>query len=73
MDSMIVWSRMALISRFRFWIIPSLGVQASDAYDIPMVGYLLELLCDGSPFGATIKMRQPSLAESPLALIPISG
>jgi hypothetical protein len=30
-----------------------------------MVGYLLEMLCDGSPFRATMKMRQPSPAESP--------
>jgi hypothetical protein len=42
---------MTLKFRFKFQIMPALGVRASDASDLPMVGYLLELLCDGSPFG----------------------
>jgi hypothetical protein len=54
-------------------IILALGVPASDASDLLMVGYLLELWRDGSPFGATVKMRRPSLAEFPQALISISG
>jgi hypothetical protein len=39
---------------FRFWISPTLGVRASDASDLLMVGYLLELLCDVSSLGATM-------------------
>jgi hypothetical protein len=35
--------------KFRFWVIPSLDVRASDASDHLMVGYLLELLCEGAP------------------------
>jgi hypothetical protein len=57
MDYMIVWSQMAFKSKLRFWIIPSLGVRASNTSDLLMVGYLLELLCDGSSFEATMKMR----------------
>jgi hypothetical protein len=56
-DSMIVWSCMALKSGFRFQIIPLLGIRASDASDLSMVGYQLELLCDGSPAGETIKIK----------------
>jgi hypothetical protein len=70
---MIVWSRTALESRFKFWIIPLLGVRASDASDLPMVGYLLELLCDGSLARANIKIKRPSPAESLQVPIPISG
>jgi hypothetical protein len=43
----------------RFWIIPLLGVRASDASDFLMVKYLLELLCDGSPFGASFGVTLP--------------
>jgi hypothetical protein len=57
MDSIIVLSHMALKSRFRFWIITSLGVWASDTSDLPMVGYRLELLCEGPPTGATLMIR----------------
>jgi hypothetical protein len=64
---------MVLKSRFRFQTKTALGVRASDASDLPMVVYLLELLCDRSPFGATIRMRQPPSAGSPQALVPISG
>jgi hypothetical protein len=52
-----------LKSEFRFWIILSLGIQASDASDLPMVGYLLELFCEGAPAEATMMMRRPSSAE----------
>jgi hypothetical protein len=48
---------MALKSEFRFWIILSLGVWASDASDLPMVGCLLELLWDGALAEATIMIR----------------
>jgi hypothetical protein len=65
MDSMIVWSRTTLKSRFRFWIIPLLGVRALDASDLLMVGYLLELLYDGSLARTTRRVRRPSPAESP--------
>jgi hypothetical protein len=56
-DSMMVWSRTALKSGFKFWANLSLRVQASDASDLPMVEYLLELLCEGAPVGATIMIR----------------
>jgi hypothetical protein len=49
---MISWTRAALKSEFRFWTKPTLGVRASDAFDLPMVGYLLELLRDRFLFGA---------------------
>jgi hypothetical protein len=52
-----------LMSGFKFQIIPSLGVQASDASDLPMVGYLLELLCDDALAGATMMIRRPSSVE----------
>jgi hypothetical protein len=50
-DSKIVWSCTTLKSGFRFWTSPTLGVRALDAYDLPIVGYLLELFCDGSSLG----------------------
>jgi hypothetical protein len=53
-----------LKSGFKFWIISSLGVQASDASHLPMVGYLLELLCEGALIGATMMIRRPSSVES---------
>jgi hypothetical protein len=56
-DSIIVWSHIALKSRFRLRIILVFGIRASDASDLPMMGYLLELLCDGSLTGAIIMMR----------------
>jgi hypothetical protein len=56
-DSRIVWSYTVLKSGFRFWTSLALGVWASDAFDLPMVGYLLELLCDGSSLGATMQIR----------------
>jgi hypothetical protein len=56
-DSIIVWSRMVLMSEFIFRIILTLGVHASDASDLIIVGYLLELLCDGSPVEATMMIR----------------
>jgi hypothetical protein len=64
---------MALKSEFRFWIILSLGVRALDASDLPMVGYLLELLCEVAPVGATMIMRRPSLVEFQQVLSPILG
>jgi hypothetical protein len=42
---------------FRFWTSLTLGVRAIDASDLPMVGNLLELLCDGSSLGATMQIR----------------
>jgi hypothetical protein len=54
---MMVWSRTALKSGFKFWANLSLRVQASDASDLLMVEYLLELLCEGAPVGATIMIR----------------
>jgi hypothetical protein len=72
-NAMIVRSHMTLKYRFRFWIIPWLGVRALDTSDLLMVGYLLELLCDGSLIGATIKIRRPSPVESTQVLILILG
>jgi hypothetical protein len=72
-DYRIVWSHTALKSGFRLRINPALGVRASNASDLLIVQYLLELLCDRSPFGATIKIRRPSPAEFPHVMIPISG
>jgi hypothetical protein len=63
---------MTLKSGFRFWTNPALGVWAPDVFDLPIVGYLLELLRDRSPFGATIKMRQLSSVDFPHALALIS-
>jgi hypothetical protein len=57
MVSIIAWTRTTLKSGYKFQTKPPLGVRASDASDLSMVGYLLELLCDQSPFGATIRMR----------------
>jgi hypothetical protein len=57
MVSIIAWTRTTLKSGYKFQTKPPLGVRASDASDLSMVGYLLELLCDRSPFGATIRMR----------------
>jgi hypothetical protein len=62
-DSMMVWSRTTLKSEFRFWANLSLGIRASDTFDLPIVGYLLELFCEGAPTGATMMMRQPSSTE----------
>jgi hypothetical protein len=73
MVSIIAWTRTTLKSKFRFWIKPPLSVQTSDASDLPMVGYLLELLCDQSPFGATMQIRRPPSVGSAQALAPISG
>jgi hypothetical protein len=42
----IAWTRMTLKSGFKFRTKPLLDVWASDASDLLMVGYLLELLCD---------------------------
>jgi hypothetical protein len=52
-----------LKSEFRFWIIPSLVIRASDAFDLPMMEYRLELFCDGAPVGATMMIRRPSSVE----------
>jgi hypothetical protein len=64
---------MALKSGFRFRTNLALGVWASDVSDLPIVGYLLELLRDRSLFGATIRMRRMSSMEFSYALAPISG
>jgi hypothetical protein len=44
---------MALKSGFRFQIIASLGVQASDVFDLLMVGYQLELFFSRVPIGTS--------------------
>jgi hypothetical protein len=54
MVSIIVWTRTALKSGFRFRAKPPLGVQASDASYLLMVVYLLEVLLDRSPFRITM-------------------
>jgi hypothetical protein len=46
MVSMIACTRTALKSGFKFRISPVLGVRASEASDLPMVGYPLELWRD---------------------------
>jgi hypothetical protein len=67
-DSMMVWSHTVLNSGFRFWTNLSLGVQASDASDPLIVGYLLELsygshhvdvaiLNNGVPAGTALDLR----------------
>jgi hypothetical protein len=60
-DSMIIWSHTTLKSGFRSRTNLLSGVQASDAFDLPMVGYLLELFPVGA--GATMLIRQPSSAR----------
>jgi hypothetical protein len=70
---MIVLTRTALKSGFRFRTNPTLGVWASHVSDLPIVGYPLELLWDRSPFGATIRMRWLSIVDFLEALSPISG
>jgi hypothetical protein len=72
MVSIITWTRTTLKSRFKFRTKPPLGVQASDASDLSTVGYLLELLCDRSPFGVTMHIRWPPFVGSTQALVSIS-
>jgi hypothetical protein len=72
MVSIIVWTRTALKFEFRFQTKSPLGVRASDIFDLSIVGYLLELLCDRSPFGATMHIRQAPSAGSLQALVSIS-
>jgi hypothetical protein len=73
MVSIIAWTRTILKSRFKFWTKPLLGVRVPDASDLPMVEYLLELLCDRSSFGATMQIRRFLFVGSPQALAPNSG
>jgi hypothetical protein len=73
MVSIIAWTRIVLKSGFRFQTKPPLDVQASDAFDLPIVGYLMKLLCDRSPFGAIMQIRRSPSAGSSQALAPISG
>jgi hypothetical protein len=73
MVSMIDCTRTTLKYGFKFRISHVLGVQASDASDLPMVGYPLELWRGWSSFGATIQMRRLVLAELSQVLTPISG
>jgi hypothetical protein len=70
MDFMIVWSQMVLKSRFRFRIIPSLDVWAMDAFDLLIVGYLLELLYDGASVRATMMIWRPLSVEFQQVLPP---
>jgi hypothetical protein len=72
-DSMMDWSCTMLKFGFRLWANLSLGVQASDTFDLLMVGYLLELFYEGAPAGATMMMRRPCSAEFHQLLPPISG
>jgi hypothetical protein len=60
---MMLWSHMALKSGFKFRTNLLLGVRASLASDLSMMGYLLELFYEGGPVGATMMMRQPSSVE----------
>jgi hypothetical protein len=62
-----------LKSGFRFWTNLSLGVQASHASALPMVGYLLELFCEGTLARVTMMIRQPSSVEFQQVLPPILG
>jgi hypothetical protein len=62
-----------LKSGFRFQIILSLAIWASDTSDLLMVGYLVELLCDGAPTGATMMIRRPSSMEFQQVLPLILG
>jgi hypothetical protein len=55
MVSIIAWTQTTLKYGSKFQTKPPLGIRASDASDLLMVGYLLELLCDQSPFGANHK------------------
>jgi hypothetical protein len=64
MVSIIAWTQTALKSIFKFWTKPSLSVQASDASDLSMVGYMLEGLFGRSPFGATMQIRRLSSTGS---------
>jgi hypothetical protein len=66
-------SHMAVPSYPSTRVILSLDIRASDASDLLMVGYQLELLCEGPPAGAIMTIRRPSLAESLQVLPPISG
>jgi hypothetical protein len=72
MVSIIAWTRTTLKSGFKFWIKPPLGVQASDASNLLMVGYLLEVLFNRSPFRATMQIRRPPSTGSLQALALIS-
>jgi hypothetical protein len=73
MVSTIAWTRTALKSGFNFQTKPPLGVRALNTSDLPMVGYLLEVLFDRSPFGITMQIRRPPSTGSPQALASISG
>jgi hypothetical protein len=64
---------MALKSGFKFRIIPSSDVRASDASDLPMVGYLLELCCEGPLAGASMIMSRPSSVGSSQVLPQSQG
>jgi hypothetical protein len=70
---MMVWSRTTFKSGFRFWTNLLLGVQAYDASNLPMVGCLLELFCEGHPIRGNMMMRRPSSAWLSLVLPLISG
>jgi hypothetical protein len=52
---------------------PSIGRSGIERLRSPNGGISAGAIVNGSPFGATMKMKQPSLAESPQVLIPISG
>jgi hypothetical protein len=42
----IAWTWMTLKFGFKFRTKPLLDIRASEAFDLLIVGYLLELLCD---------------------------
>jgi hypothetical protein len=68
-----VRSRTVLMYEFKFRANLLLGVRASYASDLLMVGYLLKLFWEGAPVGATMMMRQPSSVGFQHVLPPISG
>jgi hypothetical protein len=60
-DSMMVWSETTLKSGLRFRNTLLLGVCALDRLDPLIVGYLLELLWEGTLLGPTMLMQQASV------------
>jgi hypothetical protein len=58
MVSIIVWIQIALKFEFKFRTKQSLDVWVSDASNPPMVGYLLEVLLDRSPFRAAMQIKR---------------
>jgi hypothetical protein len=70
MVSIIAWIQIALKSGFKFRTKLPLGVRASDASDLLMVGYLLEVLFDRSPFGGHHVDKVTTFHEFPVGVGP---